>query len=183
MHVGYGLNFDLLSYPPIYIFLMMSPYPFPICTTCYIPSCCPDVDTVMVVMACGVGVCITAEIYQITLYLIKPKYSLNSLTFKITIYASAYRKWYDYRKRASQQKHLHKGSMVAIPCLLLNCSRTGQGMTLSKCESWSLSSGTWSCKLQLWSSILSPFTPHFAVSIILYIQNLYFSLLFKIFLF
>jgi hypothetical protein len=46
----------------------------------------------MVVMACGVGVCITAEIYQITLYLIKPKYSLNSLTFKITIYASAYRK-------------------------------------------------------------------------------------------
>ena len=71
---------------------MMSPYPFPICTTCYIPSCCPDVDTVMVVMACGVGVCITAEIYQITLYLIKPKYSINSLTFKITIYASAYRK-------------------------------------------------------------------------------------------
>jgi hypothetical protein len=82
--------------------------------------------------------------------LIKPKYSLNSLTFKITIYASAYRKWYDYRKRGSQQKHLHKGSMVAIPCLLLNCSRTGQCMTLSKCESWSLSSGlvSYSCGLQ-----------------------------------
>lgn len=37
-----------------------------------------------------------------------------------------YRKWHDYRKIGSQQKHLHKGGIEAIPCMLLNCSGTDQ---------------------------------------------------------